>query len=1189
MTLRVDLSHSDSFESPIEREKPPELILPVLKSFHVQPVSQQSLLEKNVVLLSSSDYKDLFGEKTPDLPKYIQIANQVFRVALANIAQGRIGMSEAQMDSVDEGIYPTSHYRGVTVSPYDLSDHTPFAIGKLEIEIDDHESLLNDDHQTTLSVSDIQRQIRKVLRDEVITRNKTLFLKLPQGTFKAKIHAIHPFSETKLTDSTSGILLPNTELAIIPRLSPLVVLTDKIFREEVERVDFQLTISKRSQFATYNTHPLPLSREEIEREIRKKFENSVIAQGAEFIIHHPSGWDITVKFKEGIVNEGKGAKHDLPPIDYSTGYVISKKTPIKITKPWNILLSEGEPKPAQKITFKISDMPGPGLQKVDIDHSKELWISLEELKHEIQSLDRSFVVGEIFEVALSSGSFYIEVNKAQGITVEEELRSAETEPLWSLEDDTEIQFTVEKELKLNMIKDHSVHPVKRAFIQLKAEKIPDEGLRITLEQLKKLVVAQAPRRLVDNHTFSVKTEDGDKLEVKVNRAVFDKSIGKTEEISAFGALSAETKIDFSTAQSDKITLVEKVHSDDLKAMRFSMRVTEQSDASRRDRPPIVVERTKLSRLIRKELAKHPYITEGFSKTFDLENGWNIEITFRKGILEKKERHSDQQSVRSSKSHKDAYAIQEETEILLVGGNGLVLLSQGVPVEAGRAHLEVIDVKEDYTTQDTLLEKGAWINTEELKRELLANSRPLVIGEKILIELDSGKYIIEVKSMKADNPKATLPKKRKEAAWKLSADTKVNVTVGAGADLIAVSDETVYPLEKIKFITYPSSVTEHISIKEEEIKEALMEDLPERLIQGQILEIETKSNHTLHIEVKEVKLKDEPSSIDKKKIFTAITSETEVLFRGKEKTSIAIRSEPKVLEVEDPIAYLEDLGMAGLDKEFKQVFRIFYSRSDRLIEEARRRGTKPIKGILLYGPPGTGKTTLARHVGEMLGCSGERLQLITATEMFNMWFGQSEENIRKLFEPARDALRKYGDKSPLYIVIIDEIDALLPQRGGSVNKVRDSLVNQFLGEIDGLNELNNLLVIGLTNRREEIDPAALRHGRLGVHIEIGLPDKKARNKIFEVHTRQLVKEGLLHDNVDLEALAEMTDKLPGAAIEGIVESASLFSLARLSKLKCSKEELRVHPDGLIRMEDFEKALKEQSKEKEIPESIRRMYL
>lgn len=1172
---------SSSYEQPEAKLE----TLPIQKGLEVQLISQLSLREKNVVWLNSKDYSELFGDKDSDSPCYIQIAGQIFRAAVAKLNPGHIGMTDLQIESVGDGIYPSVGGRGISVSPFFAQDFIPYPIRKLEIEIDDEKGKFQDDDQRILPLDEIKKRVSKVLQDEVITRDKKLVLNLPGGVIKVTVNAIYPTHGFHDISSPVGILLPDTEFAIVHRLSSHVVVVDKVYREEVERMDFYVSITKRSESADRNTLPLPVSHEEIQQAILKKYGNHVIAPGAQFIINHASGWDITVTFRRGHLKEEEKTPEEVRTVDYKQGFILTDQVPLRITRHRDILLTEGKPQPATEITFKIADMPGQ--QTVAIDHDKERWVDLEELKKALFSLKRPFAAKETFEVSLSSGKYLIEVRKAQGEG--EKHKGKDTEPLWSFTEETEVKIIAEKDLNVNMLRDGTVHPIKRATIEISSERIPDEGLTITLDMLKEIATQQAPERIVQNHRFTVETGDRDRLEFKVLRSIFDDSIGTTKDVSVFGRVTDDTSIDFSTTSKENLTLVDTIHSENIKAMRFTMRASKQSDVATHARPPIVIEREELTKLIREELAKHPFITIGHKATFQLENGWNIEVIFRKGILEKDGSTSGKTQVKSSSLVKEGYDIKEDTEVQLVGGSDLISLTCGDPILAGRMHVQVTEIKEDYTTQDTALEKGAWINIDELHKELLSLDKTFACGEKILVELESGRYIIEVKGVKPADSKAKLPRKRKETVWTFSEGTKLNVTPDTGIELSPIDDGKLHPLSKIKFIAYPDSVREHISIKEEELREALMEVLPDRFVKGQILSLETKSNHKILVEVSELTLEDEDSKLNLERIFTQITDQTEVLFRGKEKTKMAIRSEPKVLAVDDPIKYLADLGMAGIDKEFEQVFRVFYSRSDRLIEEARRRGTKPIKGILLYGPPGTGKTTLARHVGEMLGCSGERLQMITATEVFNMWFGQSEENIRELFAPAQEAQKRYGDKSPLYSVIVDEIDALLPPRGGSTNKVRDTLVNEFLGAMDGLKELNNLIVIGLTNRRDEIDPAALRHGRLGVHIEIGLPDRKARRKIFEVHTKKLAKEGLLHESVNLDILADKTDKLPGASIEGIVEQASLFSLERLSKLKCSKAELSTHPDGLVTMADFDRALKEQHKESEIPDSIRHLYI
>jgi vesicle-fusing ATPase len=149
----------------------------------------------------------------------------------------------------------------------------------------------------------------------------------------------------------------------------------------------------------------------------------------------------------------------------------------------------------------------------------------------------------------------------------------------------------------------------------------------------------------------------------------------------------------------------------------------------------------------------------------------------------------------------------------------------------------------------------------------------------------------------------------------------------------------------------------------------------------------------------------------------------------------------------------------------------------------------VKGILLYGPPGTGKTLIARSLASSLNVNEKNFQIVNGPEVFNKFVGQSEENIRKLFLNAREDEKKFGRESPLHIIVFDEIDAICKERGhySSGTNVEDQVVNQLLSNMDGVESLNNIIIIGMTNRKDLIDPAILRPGRLEVHIEIGLPN------------------------------------------------------------------------------------------------------
>ncbi|KAL8659402.1 MAG: hypothetical protein Q9226_000429 [Calogaya cf. arnoldii] len=258
--------------------------------------------------------------------------------------------------------------------------------------------------------------------------------------------------------------------------------------------------------------------------------------------------------------------------------------------------------------------------------------------------------------------------------------------------------------------------------------------------------------------------------------------------------------------------------------------------------------------------------------------------------------------------------------------------------------------------------------------------------------------------------------------------------------------------------------------------------------------------------------------------------------------------PAANAILQPNFKFEDMGIGGLDKEFSAIFRrAFASRifPPGLIEKL---GIQHVKGILLYGPPGTGKTLIARKIGKML--NAREPKVINGPEVLNKYVGQSEENIRKLFADAEKEYKEKGDESGLHIIIFDELDAVCKQRGsgaGGGTGVGDSVVNQLLSKLDGVDQLNNILLIGMTNRMDMIDDALLRSGRLEVHMEISLPDENGRVQILNIHTAKMRESGNLDRDVDLKEIAHLTKNYSGAEIAGLVRSATSFALNRHVKV------------------------------------------
>lgn len=269
---------------------------------------------------------------------------------------------------------------------------------------------------------------------------------------------------------------------------------------------------------------------------------------------------------------------------------------------------------------------------------------------------------------------------------------------------------------------------------------------------------------------------------------------------------------------------------------------------------------------------------------------------------------------------------------------------------------------------------------------------------------------------------------------------------------------------------------------------------------------------------------------------------------------------------------EELGIGALDEEFKTIFRRTFASRIYPNYIIKQLGIKHVKGMILYGPPGTGKTLIARQIGKTL--NAREPKIINGPEILNKYVGQSEENIRNLFKDAEMEYKQSGENSLLHIIILDEIDAICRQRGssGSSTGVNDSIVNQLLSKIDGINSLNNILLIGMTNRIDLIDDALLRPGRFELHIEISLPDKNGRIQILNIHTKNMRQNDKLSPDVNLSELAEQTPNYSGAELEGLVRNAVSYAFER--HINFNDLTKPVNTDNImITKNDFLEALKE----------------
>jgi vesicle-fusing ATPase len=308
----------------------------------------------------------------------------------------------------------------------------------------------------------------------------------------------------------------------------------------------------------------------------------------------------------------------------------------------------------------------------------------------------------------------------------------------------------------------------------------------------------------------------------------------------------------------------------------------------------------------------------------------------------------------------------------------------------------------------------------------------------------------------------------------------------------------------------------------------------------------------------------------------LTPNTVIQFEKAEASALNLVGKAKGKQVRQSIINpdwdFQKMGIGGLGKEFNAIFRRAFASRVFPIEIVEQLGCKHVKGILLYGPPGTGKTLMARQIGKML--NAREPKIVNGPQVLDKYVGESEANIRRLFADAEEEEKRAGPNSGLHIIIFDEIDAICKQRGSVAGNtgVHDTVVNQLLSKIDGVEQLNNILVIGMTNRRDMIDDALLRPGRLEVQVEISLPDEDGRYEILNIHTSRMKQYKKINPDVDIREMAARTKNFSGAELEGLIRAAQSTAMNRLIK---AASKVEVDPEAisklLVNRSDFLNAL------------------
>lgn len=283
--------------------------------------------------------------------------------------------------------------------------------------------------------------------------------------------------------------------------------------------------------------------------------------------------------------------------------------------------------------------------------------------------------------------------------------------------------------------------------------------------------------------------------------------------------------------------------------------------------------------------------------------------------------------------------------------------------------------------------------------------------------------------------------------------------------------------------------------------------------------------------------------------------------------VLMKENDPTLEGLDTRGVLKQFGIVGLaDEVIKQIDRLVY----RIMhpELFKKLGCKKNRGVLLYGIYGTAKTQLTYALRHLCKVRDENCKNISATEVLSMWVGKTEEIIRDLFKPAQKSFQEFGDNMPLHMIVFQEADSLFGNRENADRNHQITPVGELLTRLDAEGDkYPNVIVVMTTNRKEAIDPALLRKGRIGLHLELGIPNEENSEKIFMHYIKPIIDNKFLDKEVNLKKIADRISQRTGAEIEGIVISAIELAVERMLD---NKEE-----NPIVTTNDFIEAIRQSS--------------
>ncbi|HEY4832342.1 MAG TPA: AAA family ATPase, partial [Waddliaceae bacterium] len=621
------------------------------------------------------------------------------------------------------------------------------------------------------------------------------------------------------------------------------------------------------------------------------------------------------------------------------------------------------------------------------------------------------------------------------------------------------------------------------------------------------------------------------------------------EKAGYGCLTNNTKISFISAAENELILAEEFDPRRIKQVIFVIKnvtsVTEYIYSTRQKREqdawkegiqplPLPLPYDEVTQKIRQYCADMQ-LEIGSSIKLPFGKNWNYEVVLDKvEVLPLEE--SDNETLETSDEYREnnlkLFSLVGSSFNLQAPNIGEVLLTEQREnaKPAKELKFEVIDFYSDSSLKKN---EVAWVNLQDLIREILLSKKVIAENEKISVDFNQRKYLLVLKE--AIGEERIEQNMNLQHVWALDNNAEIKIFPKPSLQLKIVDTPNPLPLISIKvkvsvvkqftfrenFDAAQNDNEEKVLLEDEELEKIFKQSIPSDCIlhENQTIKGISGSGHDIEFKLKQFSTREKKVKTYNGSSIYLFLPETTLKFEENKESCLIISSKRNELNFENIYEKLIELGIGGMSNKVKKTLTEMVLSRTSFSEHLEQLGQKPSRGLLLYGPPGTGKTLLARKFGELFGIPGERIQSYTGSEFWKKYLGESEKAIQNIFLPAREEQKRFGKESRLHLIIIDEVEACLPKRALADKRYEKSVVDAFLAAFDGISSqgeepLDNIIVIGLTNNPEQIDDAAKRPGRLFPHLHITLPDKKGRREIFDIHTKLIKEKGFLADDVNI---------------------------------------------------------------------------